>query len=368
MTRAIGPGAIAGDLPPALRNRLEQVSRKLERLMRRRPRGLVGPAGALTTLLGLATLQSREAIGGRARRRWRRTLRRRAETRAELRDLQARARLISSAREDLAAFFASDERLPFPPGPAAPEISIILVVWNQAHFVLKCLRALLAEGPSFELILVDNASGAETQALLSRLDGVSLLRNPTNAGFLLACNQGAAMAHGRAMLLVNSDAFVRPGALAAAVAALESEADIGAVGGRLILPDGRLQEAGCDVWADGTTRGRGRGLPSEAPEAMVRRDVDYCSGAFLMIKAPLWRRLGGFDEVYAPAYYEEADLCLRLQAAGFRVVVEPKIAVDHFELGSEIRTGDAARASERNRLIFAARHAEALSRRRPPPA
>jgi GT2 family glycosyltransferase len=364
------PSVVAGDIPRPLRNRLRHVARKLERLMRRRPKGLVGPAGLLATLLDVATLRSRETVARRARRRWRRTLRRRAETRAELRDLEARARLILEAREALAHFLAGGERLAFPTGPATPEVSIILVVWNQAHFVLKCLRALLADAlrPSFEVILVDNASGSETQQLLSRLDGVRVLRSPTNAGFLLACNQGAAMARGRAMLLLNSDAFVRPGALATAVATLQSEPDIGAVGGRLILPDGRLQEAGCYVAPDGVTRGRGRGLAAEAPEAMIRRDVDYCSGAFLLIKAQLWRRLGGFDEVYAPGYYEEADFCLRLAAAGFRVVVEPRIAVDHFELGSEIRTGDAARASERNRLTFAARHAEALSRRPASPA
>jgi GT2 family glycosyltransferase len=361
---------VASHIPPPLRSRLEHVSRSLERLMRRQPRGLFGPAGVLTTLLGLATLQSREAIAGRARRRWRRTLRRRAETRTELRYLEAKARLILEAREALAHFLAGGERLSFPTGPATPEVSIILVVWNQAHFVLKCLRALLADasGPSFEVILVDNASAAETQRLLSRLAGVIILRNPTNIGFLLACNQGAAMARGRAILLVNSDAFVRPGALAAAVATLESEADIGAVGARLVLPDGRLQEAGCDIWPDGTTRGRGRGLPAEAPEAMIRHGVDYCSGAFLMIKTALWRRLGGFDEVYAPGYYEEADFCLRLKAAGFRVVVDPHVAVDHFELGSEVRAGAAARASERNRLTFAARHAETLSRRPQSPA
>jgi GT2 family glycosyltransferase len=101
---------------------------------------------------------------------------------------------------------------------------------------------------------------------------------------------------------------------------------------------------------------------------MVRRDADYCSGAFLMIRTALWTRLGGFDDAYAPGYYEEADFCLRLKAAGFRVVVDPRIAVDHFELGSEVRAGAAARASERNRLVFAARHADALGRRRQPPA
>jgi GT2 family glycosyltransferase len=341
---------------------LEQVSRKLERLMRRRPRGLIGPAGALTTLLGVVTLQSRDAIAGLARRRWRRALRRRAETRAELRDLQARAGLISRTRADLTAFLASDERLSFQRTAEAPSISVIIAVWNQAHFVLRCLRGLLAQdpAPSMEIVLVDNASGEETQALLSRVDGVTIIRNSANQGYLLACNQGSAAARGRAILLLNTDAFVRAGALSAALATLESNSEIGAVGGRLIMPNGRLQEAGCYITADGTPHGRFRGLPPDAPEAMVRCDVDYCSGAFLMIKTALWRRLAGFETVYGRGYYEEADFCLRLKAEGYRVIVEPDAAADHFEFGSEGEAGDALRESQHNRLIFVSRHAATL--------
>jgi len=212
-------------------------------------------------------------------------------------------------------------------------------------------------------VLVDNASGEETRALLSRLDGATIIRNSANQGYLLACNQGAAAARGRALLLLNTDTFVRPGALAVALKTLESNSNIGAVGGRLIMPNGRLQEAGCRVSADGTTRGRGRGLPPDAPEAMVRCDVDYCSGAFLMIKTALWRRLRGFETAYGRGYYEEADFCLRLKAEGYRVVVEPNAAADHFEFGSEGEVGDAHRASEHNRLIFARRHAQALQGR-----
>ena len=96
MTRGIKP--FEGDIPAPLMVRLEQLSRELDRLMRRRPRGLVGPAGSLTTLLGHITLQPRDVISRRARRRWRGVLRRRAATRVALRDLQARAALISQAR------------------------------------------------------------------------------------------------------------------------------------------------------------------------------------------------------------------------------------------------------------------------------
>jgi GT2 family glycosyltransferase len=101
---------------------------------------------------------------------------------------------------------------------------------------------------------------------------------------------------------------------------------------------------------------------------MFRREVDYCSGAFLMTPRALWERLNGFDAVYSPAYYEEADYCMRLRAAGYRVVYEPAAVVDHYEFGSESQRGDAVLASRRNRKIFRERHAETLRSIHLPPA
>jgi len=209
-------------------------------------------------------------------------------------------------------------------------------------------------------VLVDNGSGALTHRLLSRLDGFVVLANPGNEGFLRGCNQGAAAARGRHLLLLNSDAFVHAGAVANARAVLDADRGVGAVGGRLVLPGGRLQEAGCMVWSDGATSGLCRGLPPEAEEASRRREVDYCSGAFLMTPKAAWDRLRGFDEVFAPGYYEESDYCLRLRDLGLRVVFEPSVAADHVQFGSQARRGDAMRLSERNRVTFVSRHAERL--------
>jgi len=275
-------------------------------------------------------------------------------------------RLTADARADLARFLTSGERLACPLVAGAADVAVIVVIWNQPHFLLRSLRALLAQtGPSIQVVLVDNASGAETQTLLSRLDGVVILRNSDNAGFVTACNQGARVANGRTLLMLNSDAFLRPGAIANALATLDRDTGVGAVGGRLILPSGRLQEAGCIVWADGTTSGHGRGLPPGDHETLRPRDVDYCSGAFLLTPRDVWERLGGFDEVFTPGYYEDADYCLRLRQAGLRVVFEPSVAVDHFENGSEVKVGDALRISERNMVTFRDRHADALRSQHP---
>ncbi len=279
--------------------------------------------------------------------------------------IDERALLAQRLKGELEHFLRPGNRIAFP-AVESPEISVLIVVWNQAHLTLRCLRALHGELASaaagFEVILVDNASSDDTERLLSHVDGLRVARNQRNEGFLRACNQGASLARGRALLLLNSDAFVRPGALGAALATLDSASDIGAVGARLILPSGALQEAGSIVWSDASTLGYGRDLPPDCGEAMYRRDVDYCSGAFLMTPRSLWDRLGGFDEAFAPSYYEDADYCMRLRRCGFRVVYEPAAAADHFEFGSEAHRGDARAAMERNRKRFRARHAAMLHR------
>ena len=270
------------------------------------------------------------------------------------------------AQEELASFLEADETLSFVPA-AVPDVSVVVVLWNQAHLTLRCLRALQASlDVTLEVILVDNASSDETGLLLSRLSGVSLLKNTDNVGFLLACNQGAASARGRSILLLNSDAFVRPDAIAKALRTLDAESDVGAVGGRLILPSGRLQEAGSIVWSDGSTLGYGRDLDEDASEAMFRHDVDYCSGAFLLTHRNLWEQLGGFDEAFRPAYYEEADYCMRLREIGVRVVYEPEAVADHYEFGSEAKEGDSRKSTLTNRKYFRARHRAALNNQLPP--
>ena len=280
-------------------------------------------------------------------------------------DERAEFRRVSQAR--LAEFLRAGDRLVFPSVVSA-EISVVVVLWNKAWLTLRCLRALHdAMGPSLEVIVFDNGSSDETSEMLAKVDGIRVVRSETNVGFLLGSNRGAEIATGRALLLLNNDAFVRSDALDVAMATLSSASDVGAVGARLLLPSGRLQEAGSIVWSDGSCLGYGRGGDATACEAMFRRDVDFCSGAFLLTWRGLWNELGGFDEAYAPAYYEETDYCLRLQAAGYRVVYEPEAVVDHVEFGSQENDGDSVGAMIRNQTLFKERHAAVLRRRHHPP-
>src|SRR5439155_4537336 len=105
---------------------------------------------------------------------------------------------------------------------------------------------------------------------------------------------------------------------------------VGAVGAKLLYPDGSLQEAGGVIFSD--ARGWNFGHGDDNPDAPLFnhvRDVDYCSGAALATRRRLFLELGGFDKRFAPAYYEDTDYCFALRAAGYRVVYQPASVVVH---------------------------------------
>jgi GT2 family glycosyltransferase/glycosyltransferase involved in cell wall biosynthesis len=232
---------------------------------------------------------------------------------------------------------------------------------------LACLRS-LAENHSerLEIIIVDNASSDDTSKLLDRLGGVRVIRNSENLNFLLGVNQAAREAHGKYLLILNNDAQLQPGTLRSALATIRSSPDIGAVGGRIILLDGTLQEAGSIVWRDGSCLGYGRGDDPFAPTYMFQRDVDYCSGAFLLTSRELWNQMGGFDEKYKPAYYEETDYCVRLWERGLRVVFDPAAVLLHYEFASSASVTKATDLQRAHQALLVDRHHEVLSKQLPP--
>jgi GT2 family glycosyltransferase len=140
-----------------------------------------------------------------------------------------------------------------------------------------------------------------------------VIRNERAAGFGAACNQGAGRATGSLLCFLNSDALVEGGALAALERAMDAD-DVGAAAPVLLNEDGTLQEGGGAIGCDGATFPLGRGAAADDPAWCFPREVDYGSAACLIVDRAAFERLGGFDGAYAPAYYEDADLCLRLGA------------------------------------------------------
>lgn len=250
--------------------------------------------------------------------------------------------------------------LPVPAAGATPDLSVVIVLFNQAGLSLRTLQALADQrGARFETIIIDNASGDDTTQLLERTSGAKVVRNYENAGFIRAARQGAALATGRYLVFLNSDAILQEGALAAAHHAMRADPGIGVLGGRVVLTDGGLQEAGNVVFSNGLAVGIGRGEDPFCHAARAGRTTDYVSGVFLVTPLAVWRMLGGFDEAFAPAYYEDTDYCLRAWQAGLRVVYEPAVLLEHLEWGSA--TGDSAKMLiEHNRELFCNRYGDWL--------
>ena len=253
------------------------------------------------------------------------------------------------------------------PATDAPEVSIVIPVHGHADETIACLRAIAAHPPraSFEVIVVDDASPDDTLALLSQVDGLRLHALPANLGFIGACNAGAALARGRFLLFLNNDTVPQPGWLDALRATFDAQADVGIVGAQLVYPDGRLQEAGAMLARDGRGESRGRFADPTHPAFAWCADVDYVSGAALMLERSLFERLDGFDPRYAPAYYEDTDLAFRVRDAGLRVLVQPVARVVHLEgvsAGTDPARGMKA-AQARNLPVFEARWRDALALR-----
>ncbi len=244
------------------------------------------------------------------------------------------------------------------------DLTIILVLYNKAELTYLCLRSLANHFSdlNYELVIVNNGSSDSTPELLGRVRGIKLIDNQENLGFLLACNQAVENVSSPAVLFLNNDVELFENCLDSAYKTLFSKSKIGAVGGKIILLDGTLQEAGSFVWNDGSCSGYGRGGDPDSFEYQFQRDVDFVSGAFLMTKSELLRKTEGFDDRYAPAYYEEVDYCFELEKLGYRCVYEPQVSVRHYEFGSAEESSQAHDLMVKNREIFAAKHQNRLLR------
>ncbi|MCG8457391.1 MAG: glycosyltransferase [Holophagales bacterium] len=255
-------------------------------------------------------------------------------------------------------------RLRFP-APRDPAVSVVLVARDPYGLVIPALVALqLQLTPDTELILVDDGCSPPIHQLWERVEGARILRYPRPRGTALAANRAAARARGELLIFTSSETVLEPGTVAAARARFSATGeDLGVVGARLVRPDGALHASGMSFDPEGNPRRLGQGMSPFAPEFCRPREVPYCSSAFLATRAELFGRFSGFDDLFAPAFFEDADYCFRLGEAGLRTVVEPEAVA--FYHGPEGAGRSAAAADrefvreqrfDRNRLLFLDRH------------
>lgn len=213
-----------------------------------------------------------------------------------------------------------------------PEVSVIVPVYNNFAYTLRCLYsiAISDDQTTYEVIVADDQSTDETNEFFSQLAGLIYVKNPQNLGFLRSCNNAAGSARGNYLFFLNNDTAVLPGWLDSLLETFSNESNVGLVGSKLVYPNGLLQEAGGILWQDGAAN-FGKFDDPNRPEYSYLRDVDYVSGAAIMVRTDTWESLGGFDDRYAPAYCEDSDLCLSIRNIGLRVMMQPASKVVHFE-------------------------------------
>lgn len=215
----------------------------------------------------------------------------------------------------------------------APKVSIVIPVYNQFTYTYNCLKSILENSGdvSYEIIIADDVSNDLTTRLSEVAENIQIARNKENQRFLRNCNQAAKYAKGEYILFLNNDTQVQENWLQPLVELIERDDSIGMVGSKLIYPDGSLQEAGGIIWGDGHAWNYGNGQNANKPEFNYVKEVDYISGAAIMIRTSLWKEIGGFDELFAPAYCEDSDLAFEVRKHGYKLMYQPTSVVVHFE-------------------------------------
>lgn len=219
--------------------------------------------------------------------------------------------------------------------PAAPRVSVIILNWNHSARTIKCVETVRrnTRAVSYEIIVVDNGSAADDlEALKAGVGDVRLVSLSENMFFGEGNNIAAEVARGTHLLLLNNDVLVGAETVDRLVADFDVCFSAGAIGPKFLYPDGTLQEAGAFLRPDGWAIQQGKDGLSVAPRFdQGCHIVDYCSAACLLIKREVFLSLAGFDPLFDPAYFEDADICLRLRSLGLYVYYTADATVFHEE-------------------------------------
>jgi GT2 family glycosyltransferase len=254
-------------------------------------------------------------------------------------------------------------------------VSAIVISFNTCKLLRECLQSLqdecaeLPDGVTAEVWVVDNASTDGSDEMVERefadaRTPVRLIRSKVNLGFGGANNLAMEQAQGRYIVLLNSDAFLHPGALRRAVEHMDASPQTGFGGAKLVGRDGELQPSGRlfhTILRDAIVftglaakypRSRIFGAPDRTwADPDVAAEVDWVPGAFMIMRREALEKTGLFDPRFF-LYYEETDLCRRVKAAGYRVSYWPDVVVTHIggESGKQLRSLTASKSASRVEL------------------
>lgn len=249
---------------------------------------------------------------------------------------------------------------------ASTTLSIVLVNWNTRDYLLGALKSIYDSTPSiaFEVIVVDNASSdGSAEAVAREYPTVTLIANRANEGYARANNQGLEASTGTCVLLLNPDVVLPKGGLDRAVEVLESRPEVGALGVRLVNPDGSPQRSVRGfptpmsvVWE---ATGLSRLLPNSPVFGAYRMswftydreaEVEQPMGTFLLIRREAIEQVGPLDERFT-IFFNEVDWCFRARRQGWKILFTPEVEVVHYG-GSSTKQVSAKMAWESRRGLL----------------
>jgi GT2 family glycosyltransferase len=259
-------------------------------------------------------------------------------------------------------------RLPAP----APRVSLVMPTRNARGLVETSVRSIrrLTRYPSYEIHLVDNGSDAPDAlaafAELARAGEVVLHRDSRAFNFSALNNAAVGRTEADVVCLINNDVEALHAEWLEEMVSVALQPGVGAVGAKLLYPDGRIQHGGVLVGLHGAADHAYAGAPGDAPgyaqQLLVRREVSAVTAACLVVRRALYLEVGGLDEEVFPVSFNDVDFCLKLRTRGYRNVWTPHARLVHHESasrGKALRPEEKARA-DRELAALRSRWADAL--------
>ncbi len=234
-----------------------------------------------------------------------------------------------------------------------PLVSIVIPVYNQYKYTHACLWSILnnTENFEYEIIIGDDNSSDETMHIAKKIEGITVVRNEQNLGFLLNTNNAVSHARGKYIVLMNNDIIVRKNWLDSLLKTIEQDEKVGYVGGKYLEGSGLVHEAGSFVDKNGYTGFYHQLERAKSKEVNKLKEVDYCSACGVIFKKEVWDKIGGFDEIFSPGYYEDVDLCYQIKYnLGLKIVYQPECEMYHFH--GQTHGEKATKQSALNRAKF----------------
>ena len=212
-------------------------------------------------------------------------------------------------------------------------VTIVIPAFNSFFEVATCIESVFLHPSTtnYKIVIADDASPDVSYSSLEQLNGITVLHQNVNIGYIQNINAAASEIATEFLLTLNQDVIVCPGWLDELVLEADRNPKVGIVGPRILDRKFKILEAGGIIFQHAHAAHRGRGSMPEDHRYNFSTNVDYVSGCAMLVRTTVWRELSGLDNQYTPAYYDDVDLCLRARKSGWLVRYAPISCIVHFE-------------------------------------